>query len=92
MANLFSTASRPTLGPFQPPIQWVSGAISSGIKRPEREANQSPPCSAEVKNGRAVPPLPIYRNGLVHRDNFTFTLRGILWKAVDWIRLFKDGL
>jgi hypothetical protein len=34
-AFLYSTASRPALGPTQSPIQWVKGAISSGVKRPE---------------------------------------------------------
>jgi len=38
------------LGPTQPPIQWVPGALSPRIKRPGREANYSPPSSAEVKN------------------------------------------
>jgi hypothetical protein len=28
------------------------------VKRPEREADHSPPSSAEVKNGGAIPPLP----------------------------------
>jgi hypothetical protein len=46
---LFATASRPVLGPTQPPIQWVSGALSLGVKRPGREADHSPPSSAEVK-------------------------------------------
>jgi hypothetical protein len=32
---LFSTASRPALGLTQPPIQWVPGASSPGVKRPE---------------------------------------------------------
>jgi hypothetical protein len=32
------------------PMQWVPGALSPGIKRPGREADQSPPSSAEVKN------------------------------------------
>jgi hypothetical protein len=41
---LFSTASRPALGLTQPPTQWVPG-----VKRPEREADRSPPFSAEVK-------------------------------------------
>jgi hypothetical protein len=37
------------LGPTQPPIQWVPGALSLGVKRPGREADHSPPSSAEVK-------------------------------------------
>jgi hypothetical protein len=28
---LFSTTSRPTIGPIQPPIQWVLGTISPGV-------------------------------------------------------------
>jgi hypothetical protein len=46
---LLSTLSRPTLGSTQPPIQWVQWAISLGVKRPGREAEHSPPTSAEVK-------------------------------------------
>jgi hypothetical protein len=46
---LFTTASRTALAPTQPPIQWVSGALSLGVKRPGREADHSPPSSAEVK-------------------------------------------
>jgi hypothetical protein len=29
--------------------QWVPGVLSLGIKRPRREADHSPPSSAEVK-------------------------------------------
>jgi hypothetical protein len=47
---LFTAASRTVLGPTQPPIQWVPGALSPGVKRPGREADHSPPSSAEVKN------------------------------------------
>jgi hypothetical protein len=47
---LFTTASRPVLGPTQPPIQWTPGALSVGVKRPGREADHSPPSSVEVKN------------------------------------------
>jgi hypothetical protein len=46
---LFATASRTALGPTQPPIQWVPGDLSLGVKRPGREADHSPPSSAEVK-------------------------------------------
>jgi hypothetical protein len=45
----FTTASRKTLGPTQPPIHSVPKAFSLGVKRPGREADHSPPSSAEVK-------------------------------------------
>jgi hypothetical protein len=48
------------LGPTQPPIQWVPGALSLGVKRPGREADHSPPSSAEVKNAwsyTSTPPI-----------------------------------
>jgi hypothetical protein len=44
-----TTASRLDLGPTQPPKQWVTGALSLGVKQPRREADHSPPSSAEVK-------------------------------------------
>jgi len=48
---LFATdVPRPALGPNQPPIQWVPGALSLRVKRPGSEADHSPPSSAEVKN------------------------------------------
>jgi hypothetical protein len=46
---LFTTASRTALGPTQPLIQWAPGTLSLGVKQPEREADLSPPSSAEVK-------------------------------------------
>jgi hypothetical protein len=46
---LFSMLSRPALGPTQPPIQWVPGALSPGLMRPGREAVHLTPTSAEVK-------------------------------------------
>jgi hypothetical protein len=47
---LLTTASRQALGPIQPPIQWIPGALSLGVKRPGLEAVHSPQSSAEVKN------------------------------------------
>jgi hypothetical protein len=47
---LLANISRPVLGLTQPPIQWVLGAVSPGVKQQEREADHSPTSSAEVKN------------------------------------------
>jgi len=46
---LLTTASRTALGPTQHPIQWEPEALSLEVKRPGREADSSPPTSAEVK-------------------------------------------
>jgi hypothetical protein len=75
---LFTTAmSRTALGLTQPPIQWVSGALSLGVKRPWREADHSPPSSAEVKNAWSYTSTPQYAFMawcfVKYRDNFTFT-------------------
>jgi hypothetical protein len=43
-SRIFSTSPRPELGPTQLPIQWLPA-----VKRPGREADHSPPTSAEVK-------------------------------------------
>jgi hypothetical protein len=45
----YSMSSRPALRFTQPPIQRVPPATSPGVKRPGREADHSPPTSAEVK-------------------------------------------
>jgi hypothetical protein len=76
---LFTTASRPALEPTQPPIQWVPGAFSLGLKRPGREDDHSPPSSAEVKNEWSYTGTPpIHLHGVVfsqkeHRDNCIFS-------------------
>jgi hypothetical protein len=48
---LFSTASRSTPGPSQPPIQCVRGVLSSGLKRPGIEVDHSPPSSVHILHG-----------------------------------------
>jgi hypothetical protein len=46
-----ASVSRPALGPTQPPVLCVPGVLSPGVKaRPGRDADHSPPSSAEVKN------------------------------------------
>jgi hypothetical protein len=51
MSNIFLFL----LGPTQPPIHWVPGTLSPGLKRQGREADHSSPSSAEVKNDSAIP-------------------------------------
>jgi hypothetical protein len=43
---LFTRASRQAVRPTQPPIQWVMGPISLGVKQSECEADHLPPPSA----------------------------------------------
>jgi hypothetical protein len=47
--------SRPALGPTQPPVQWVPGVLSTGVKaRPGRDADHSSPSSVEVENEKEI--------------------------------------
>jgi hypothetical protein len=48
-----SSVSSWTLGPIQPPIQWVPGVKWQGC-----EVDHSPPFNAEVMKVGAIPPLP----------------------------------
>jgi hypothetical protein len=57
---LFTTLSRLALGPTQPVIQWVPGALSLGVKQPGHEAGHSPPSSAKVKNAWRYISTPQY--------------------------------
>jgi tryptophan synthase alpha subunit len=72
-------SSRPVLGSTQPTSQWVRGALSPRLKRPGREANHSPPTSAEVKKMLiyiSTPYTPSWRIAQLvkHRDNFIYLL------------------
>jgi hypothetical protein len=71
--SLFVSTSRPALGPTEPSIQWVSG-----VKRPAREADHSPPSSDEIKIAWSYTSILQYVFMawylVKHRDNFTFYL------------------
>jgi hypothetical protein len=75
---LFSMKSRLALGPTQPPIRWILGTLSSGVKHLGHEADHLPPSSAQIKNGGAMLPLLHYVFMayclISYRDNFTFTV------------------
>jgi hypothetical protein len=47
--SLFDTVSRPALRPTQPPNRRAPGTLSLMVKRSGREADHSPPSTAEVK-------------------------------------------
>jgi hypothetical protein len=81
-----------------------TGAISSGVKRPWREADHSPPTSAKVKINWSIKPLCSYAlwHGplwVKHRDNFNILLRldgrgeisGKGWNFYLIHQLFKVG-
>jgi hypothetical protein len=74
--EFFSSPPRP--GPTQSPIQWVAGAPTLGVKLAGREADHSPPSSAEVNECLELylhsHNTPSWRDAqLKHRDNFAFT-------------------
>jgi hypothetical protein len=63
---LFTTVSRPALGPTELPIQWIPGALSLGVKGQKRESDHSPPSNAEVNNTWRYTSTPSIRlHGLV---------------------------
>jgi hypothetical protein len=49
----------------QPSIQRALRAVSLGGKQLGHEADYSPPSSAKVKNGGAIPPISMYLHGVV---------------------------
>jgi hypothetical protein len=74
---------RPAMKSTQPPIQWVSGALSPRVKRLVSESDHLPQTSAEVKKKKtkkkrgSVHPLPYtpsWRSAYLvkYRDNFSF--------------------
>jgi len=79
---LFATGSTLALGPIHPPVHWVWGALSPGVKRPGREAGHSPPASAEAKNAWSYTyTLPYVFMALClvkYRDSFTRTFTIVL--------------
>jgi len=78
---LFTTASRPALGPTQPSMQWVPAALTPGIKRPGREADHPPPSNPGVTNVwsyTSTPPYVFKMWHLVkHSDSCTFIFTNV---------------
>jgi hypothetical protein len=86
------------LGPTQPPIQWVPGVLSLGVKRLGREADHLPPSSAEVKERVELhihyPNTTSWRGDQIkHKDNFTLLYVTFLCfiKKLSVSRMFAYG-
>jgi hypothetical protein len=86
---LFTTAPRTALGPTQPPIQWVPGALSLGVKRSGREADHSHPSSAEVKNAWGYNSTPRYAfmAWCSVKENSTGTTLPLLYIQISYISI-----
>ena len=65
--------SRPALGPTEPPIEWVLGAVTVEMKWLGCIADHSPPSSAKFKNDGAICQLSKHLYG-IHMGNFTFII------------------
>jgi hypothetical protein len=75
---------------MQSPIQWVPRALSLGEKRLEREADHSPPASAEVKEWvelyfHSPNTPPWHGTQLKFRDNFTLLYFTLLYQPTEGI-------
>jgi hypothetical protein len=66
-----TTMFRMALGPTQPPIQWVPGAFSLGVKQPGCEVDHSPLSSAKAKECIELythsPNMPSWRGAQLKR-------------------------
>ena len=70
---LFSKASRPSMGPTQPPVQWIQG-VFPGVKRPGRQVDHS--YSSEVTSAA----VPLLLRG-EDRNRCTFCNHEYLWRC-----------
>jgi hypothetical protein len=69
-----ASVSRPALGPNQPPVQWVLGALSPGVKRgPGRDADHSPPLVTRSRVGMSYTSSP------------PCVSKGVLWDCLLYI-------
>ena len=46
------------MGPTQPPVQWLLGAVFTDVKRPGREADNLPLAGVRVTMSQAIPAFP----------------------------------
>jgi hypothetical protein len=71
--QILCVQSRPALGPTQPPVQWVPGVLSPGIKRGRGVTlTTHPHLVPRLRISRIYTSSPPKRLHVVWRDSFTF--------------------
>jgi len=88
------------VGPTQVPAQWVQGALTPGVKRQRREADDLLPYSVEVNNAwshTSIPPIRLHGvvlalstgTHLPSTFTFTFTVSYIIGLGCPSLFLFR---
>jgi hypothetical protein len=75
--SLFRKTCRPTMGITPRPNNWIPGAYSPGVNRPERGGDQKTPSSAEVKNEWSCTSTSTLNFRDLRWDDFTYTIYSI---------------
>jgi hypothetical protein len=89
-AGNFSLNHRVQTGSGTHPASYLmgtGGVLYLGVKRPEREADHSPPSGAEVNNAwsyTSTPPMRLHGVVIKLRDNFTFNLVLESFYSLSW--------
>jgi hypothetical protein len=69
---LYSKLSKPTVGSNWTLVEWVVRALPRELKRPECEADQSPPVLPRLRMSGAIPPFSY--TSWCRQEQFTFIL------------------
>jgi hypothetical protein len=68
------TTSIPAVGPTQPLRQYLLEVLSSGVMRPAREADHSPPSNVEIMNEWSYTSTPAVSLQDLHRTTVPLSL------------------
>jgi hypothetical protein len=74
-----STTIQTSFEAYQATCTMGTGGSLLRARRPRREADRSPQYNVEVKNGGAIPPLPLHLHGMIL--NQSRTRKTLLFKA-----------